>query len=272
MSDTHIHYTRIRRGMIFWKDGETIESRNNSFSEDKYYPWVVVSSDQRNVKNIISIVPIIRMAKPPKGSTNYVEMIFHNSPSYIMCDTIQTVQASFLESSKYDGWLTPETMDKVTDKLRKSLSVEYSAKDLMSTSTTAKLESVIDQIIQKKLDDIRTSVPQSEIDDVAIKVSETIENLFDVKGEPAPEPVNTEVEEFEEEVIEDFKPEELPVPNKRTGRQNRWTQEAIIEFLHKYDCCSDYEILAKEYHFKNVRSMIQTRRDLVKKLEKMSES
>ena len=186
-----------------------------------------------------------------------------------MCDTIQTVQGSFLESSQYDGWITEEVMDKVSDQLRKSLDIEYSAKDLMSTSTAEQIEKVIDQIIQKKLAEARSSIPRAEIDDVAIKISENLETLFDV---------NSDSTEVEETITEETSPEpdvsepytEKEMPNKPF--KNKWTQESIIEFLHKFDSATEDQkvFLVKEYHFKNMRSMIQTRRGLVKKLESMN--
>lgn len=262
-------YSRIRRGMIFWKEGEPVETRDSQFSEKKY-PWVVVSSDERNAKHHVSIVPIYRMSRPPKAATNYVGITFHNDPAYIMCDTIQTVQGSMLESSQYGGWMSEDVMDKVSDCIRKSLSVEYTAKDLMSTSAAEQLEVVIDQIVQKKLAEVQSSLPSAKLDDAAIKISEHLEDLFDVKAkEPssekkAPEPA----EEARPDVSETFA--ERTIPTKPI--KNKWTEDAIIEFLHKFDMSNkdQLEYLVKEYHFKNMATMLQTRRHLAKKLAEMS--
>ena len=267
-------YNRIRRGMIFWKEGEIIDTQDGRFSGDKY-PYVVVSSNERNARNHISIVPIFRMGKPPKATVNYVEITFHNNPAYIMCDTVQTVKGSSLESSQYDGWIVDDIMDKVSDGIRKSLSLEYSARDLMSTSVADHIENIINQIIDKKLEEARATLPRGEIDDVALKISENLESLFDVDTskkdtKPAEESENkSDVKEEQEYKSESFTEKEIP----KAPIRNKWTEDAIIEFLHKCDMATNkdqLEALLREYHFKTLSSMMQTKRNLARKLTAMS--
>lgn len=259
-------YTRLKRGMIFWKPGCTVERSIGFVSEDKSYPWVIVSNDLRNSTHYVSIVPIIRMKKVPKMAFNYVEIIFHNEPAYIMCDIIQTVNASSLESSQYGGWIEDSVMNLIADKLRKSLSIEYTAEEIMSTPTAERLESVIDQIIQKKLKEVSKPIPQVEVDDLALKISDTIEDLFDIKPDPAPKEESTSYPSDIEDISldsEEYKETEKPKVKPRS--KNTWTEANIIEFLHKFDTV-DHNLLLKEYNFKNEKSLIQTRRTLARKI------
>lgn len=270
--DQRMDYTRLRRGMIFWKPGCTVERSIGYISEDKSYPWIIVSNDSRNVNHYITIIPILRMKKVPNITTNYIQIVFHNEPAYVMCDIIQTVNAYSLESSQYDGWIEDSVMNKIADKLRKSLFIEYTAEDIMSTPVAERIESVIDQIIQNKLREATKSIPQEEVDDLALKVSTTIEDLFDLKIDDKKVSTTFDIhssienEDTSCQLDNTQEYEEKSKPKVKPRSKNVWTEDNIIEFLHRYDT-EDHEQLIKEYHFKNIKSMQQTRRQLARKLD-----
>lgn len=230
-------YTKAKRGDVWYisLNRETGDSVAGSSVQQKSRPYLIVSEDIHNrTSTTLNAVPITTRPKDdyPMHVYFHVDGEGGGRNQVVLCEQITTLSQSLLEKtySHFMYHMTDDFMNKVDAALAKQLGLS------LKIPEWADLESLIDRLAEKKLEEIRRKNDE-EVGARVQKITEALKEKFLDKTQPIRQTTQeTNLNEADREVL-------------RTHGQIRhkgdlWTKDTISLFLKDVQTYTSAQISA----------------------------
>lgn len=188
-------YSRVQRGQVYWFNPTKVYGGNLNFTgfNGKEYkssvqmgnrPWLVISNNEGNASSpTCNIVPITTEEKA--DIPVHVHFNYEGKRQTLLVEQPKTVDCLALKD--YICTLSDDLMEKV----EKAIAIQYSVRstvtyaDFNLDNTIQYLETLVSNIISKKMEAQRNQVSPSQIEDAAIQLGQMIEDLVGEDVKPA---------------------------------------------------------------------------------------
>lgn len=219
-------YTRAKRGDVWYVslNRETGDGITGSSVQQKSRPYLIVSSDQHNATSpTFNAVPITTRPsdKYPMHVYFRVEDEKGGRDQLVLCEQITTLSLSLLEKtySHFMYHMTDTFMAKVDAALAIQLGLSLKVPELTD------LESLIDKLAERKLDEIRRKNDE-EIAERVAKITESLKAKFEVQPQPVKRPCPKSEPDPDPNLNEEFRKR-----GRLRTKGDPWTPDLIQQFL-----------------------------------------
>jgi mRNA interferase MazF len=264
---------KARRGQVWFIVNPNAPVEFQGSVQGKNRPWLIVSNDKCNEHSpTFSAVPVTTAAKKPLPV--HVQFNDGKLDQIILCEQQQTFPVSLLttQGSYYKYSLSTDLMQRVNEALAIqngiNLQIPNAERFWHSIEQLIKVR-VKDALACAKVDTIDVGKLSALIDTkVADMVADTIKADNSSLNANTEDNVNKHAAPAKEEPTEDVKPAAPSTATadkpKATKTRNKWTTDAIKEFLNDFDKYST-ELMLKKYNM-SLKTLYVTRSKFKKQL------